>query len=447
MPLFSKVSSFFNRFLAVGAINEQLSTRIDKLSTDNYQRKSTTINEFCFHACFSFFIRFELINFNVFTIIIYDLKKILSVVGARPNFMKMAPLHKELLKHKNKVVHKIVHTGQHYDKHMSDIFFKQLGLPKPHIYLGVGSGSHAVQTAETMVKFEEVVLKEKPDLVLVYGDVNSTLAASIVCAKILQNGKPVPVAHVESGLRSFDRTMPEEINRIVTDSLSNYLFVPEEDGLNNLKNSGIPKSSVFFVGNIMIDSLTGYLKQAEKSGIHRELCISKNNYALVTLHRPSNVDSKQNFMKILNTFKYINKLSPETDIVFPVHPRTVKMIENFGLYTELETVRNLILTQPIGYIDFLSLIRFSKLVITDSGGIQEETSYLDIPCLTLRQNTERPVTITHGSNVLCGSDSDKIFNELKKIFKGKRKRTAKLKYYDGKTAGRIVSVIMNKILR
>lgn len=375
------------------------------------------------------------------------MKKIISVVGARPNFMKMAPLHKELLKHKAKVIHKIVHTGQHYDKQLSDIFFKQLGLPKPHINLGVGSGSHAEQTAETMVKFEQVVLKEKPDLVLVYGDVNSTLAASIVCAKILQNGKPVPVAHIESGLRSFDRTMPEEINRIVTDSLSSYLFVPEEDGLINLRNSGINKNYIFFVGNIMIDSLVGYLPKAIQSKIHSELCVSKKDYALVTLHRPSNVDSKNNILKILSIFKQINKLSPDTDIVFPVHPRTLKMFDKFNLFNIIDNISNLILTQPIGYIDFLSLINFSKFVITDSGGIQEETSYLNIPCLTLRENTERPITVKYGSNVLCGSNQKLVSNELKKIFLGKSKKSKSLKFYDGKTASRIVNIIIHKILK
>ena len=374
------------------------------------------------------------------------MKKIISVVGARPNFMKMAPLHKELLKHKKKVLHKIVHTGQHYDKQLSEIFFKQLGLPKPHINLGVGSGSHAEQTAETMVKFEKVVLKEKPDLVLVYGDINSTLAASIVCAKILQNGKPVPVAHIEAGLRSFDRNMPEEINRIVTDSLANYLFVPEEDGMINLQNSGIHKNSIFFVGNIMIDSLVGYLPLAMKSKILKELCVSKRNYALVTLHRPSNVDSKLSFLKIINIFKSINRLNPQIDIVFPVHPRTIKMIEKFNLYKELDNVKNLIISEPIGYIDFLSLTANSKFVITDSGGIQEETSFLNIPCLTLRENTERPITIKHGSNVLCGSCENKIVSEINKILKGNAKNRRKLKFYDGKTASRIAAIIFSKIL-
>jgi UDP-N-acetylglucosamine 2-epimerase (non-hydrolysing) len=374
------------------------------------------------------------------------LKKIISVVGARPNFMKMAPLHKELLKRKNRVLHKIVHTGQHYDKQLSEVFFKQLGLPKPHINLGVGSGSHAEQTAETMVKFEKVVLKEKPDLVLVYGDINSTLAASIVCAKILQNGKPVPVAHIEAGLRSFDRNMPEEINRIVTDSLANFLFVPEEDGMINLHKSGIDNNKIFFVGNIMIDSLIGYLPQAMKSKILKELCITKRNYTLVTLHRPSNVDSKSSFLRILEIFKHINKLNPDIDIVFPVHPRTTKMIDKFNLYTELDKVKNLILSEPIGYIDFLSLTANSKFVITDSGGIQEETSYLNIPCLTLRENTERPITVKHGSNILCGSNEDKIVNEIKKILKGNAKNRRKLKLYDGQTAPRIVKIIIDKIL-
>jgi UDP-N-acetylglucosamine 2-epimerase (non-hydrolysing) len=360
--------------------------------------------------------------------------------------MKMAPLHKELLKHRKKVQHKIVHTGQHYDKQLSEVFFKQLGLPKPHINLGVGSGSHAEQTAETMVKFEKIILKEKPDLVLVYGDINSTLAASIVCAKILLKGRPVPVAHIEAGLRSFDRNMPEEINRIVTDSLSNYLFVPEEDGMTNLFNSGIESSRIFFVGNIMIDSLVGYLPKAKKSGILNELCVSKNNYALVTLHRPSNVDTKDSFLKVLNIFKHINKLSPELDIVFPVHPRTIKMVEKFNLYEELDKIKNLILSEPLGYIDFLSLTANSKFVITDSGGIQEETSFLNVPCLTLRENTERPITIKHGTNVLCGSNVAKITDEIKKILKDNAKHRRKMKLYDGNTAPRIVKIILQTIL-
>ncbi len=375
------------------------------------------------------------------------LKKILSVVGARPNFMKMAPLHKELSKYKRNVTHKIVHTGQHYDKHLSGIFFRQLGLPKPHINLEVGSNSHAEQTAEIMKRFEKVVLKEKPDLVLVYGDVNSTLAASVVCSKILFNDKPVPVAHIESGLRSFDRNMPEEINRIVTDSIADYLFVPEEDGVKNLMNSGVPESKIFFTGNIMIDSLAGYIKQANKSKILDELCLGRKNYALVTLHRPSNVDSKKNFGNIISIFEEMNRIAPGLDIVFPAHPRTIKMIDKLKLRSRIDNIKSLVITEPFGYIDFLSLVQNSKFVITDSGDIQEETSYLRIPCITLRENTERPVTVKHGTNVLCGNDSRKVFAEIKKIMNGSFKNGRAIKYYDGKTAPRIVKIILNKILK
>ncbi|MCI0472646.1 MAG: UDP-N-acetylglucosamine 2-epimerase (non-hydrolyzing), partial [Ignavibacteria bacterium] len=279
------------------------------------------------------------------------MKKIISVVGARPNFMKMAPLHKEFQKHKNSVKHVIVHTGQHYDKNLSDVFFMQLELPKPDINLNAGSGSHAEQTAEIMKKFEKIVIKHKPDLVIVYGDVNSTLAASVVCSKTLIDNKPVPVAHVEAGLRSFDRTMPEEINRIVTDSLADYLFVPELSGMRNLLQSGISRNKIFFTGNIMIDSLKGFIKQASKSKILGQLSVSKKDYVLITLHRPSNVDSKKSIRELLEILKSINRISDILDIVFPVHPRTVKMFENFGLYSALEEVHNLILTEPLGYID------------------------------------------------------------------------------------------------
>jgi len=374
------------------------------------------------------------------------LKKIISVVGARPNFMKMAPLHKELQKHKNRVRHIIVHTGQHYDRNLSGIFFRQLELSKPDINLNAGSGSHAEQTAQIMIKFEKIVLKYKPDLVIVYGDVNSTLAASVVCSKTLINGKPVPVAHVEAGLRSFDYTMPEEINRIVTDSLADYLFVPEESGMKNLIKAGISRSKIFFTGNIMIDSLKEFIKQASKSKVLEYLSVSKKEYVLVTLHRPSNVDSKQSTLEIIDIFKSINRISGTLDIVFPVHPRTMKMFENFSLNSALESIHNLILTEPLGYIDFLSLIHNSKFVITDSGGIQEETSYLGIPCLTIRDNTERPVTITRGTNILCGKDKLMIEKEVRNIINGRGKKGGRIKYYDGKTAGRIAKIILKNIL-
>ena len=378
------------------------------------------------------------------------MKKILSVVGARPNFMKMAPVHKELLKHKSKITHKIVHTGQHYDKKMSDIFFKELELPKPHIYLGVGSESHSVQTAKVMIKFEKVVLKEKPDLVIVYGDVNSTVAAGLVCSKILMrkangNIRPVPLAHVESGLRSFDRSMPEEINRILTDNIAEFLFVTENSGIENLLKSGFDKKKFFLVGNTMIDSLKFYLKKTKKSNILKELCIPKKNYVLVTLHRPSNVDNKDNLKKIIEIFKDINKINPELDIIFPIHPRTVKMLNKFKLKTQIEATNNLIITEPLGYIDFLKLMVDSKIVLTDSGGIQEETTLLKIPCLTLRDNTERPVTVSEGTNVVCGLDEKLIKNNIKKIDAGKYKKGKVPKLWDGKSASRIVKVLLKSI--
>jgi len=360
--------------------------------------------------------------------------------------MKMAPIHKELLKHKSKMIHKIVHTGQHYDRKMSDVFFKELELPKPDIYLGVGSKSHAEQKAHIMIEFEKIILREKPDLVLVYGDVNSTTAASIVSSKILtENGKPIPIAHIESGLRSFDRTMPEEINRMVTDILSDYLFVTELAGIRNLKKEGIDKSKIHFVGNTMIDSLKFYLKKIEKSDIINELCISKKNYALVTLHRPSNVDDKYNLGKILRILKSINKINPRLDIVFPVHPRTIKMIGKFKLKNSFDETANLIITDPLGYLDFLKLTYDAKFILTDSGGIQEETTYLQIPCLTLRENTERPVTVKLGTNVVCGLNENLIIKEIKEIESGKFKKGKIPKLWDGNAAKRIVKVLLKKV--
>lgn len=383
------------------------------------------------------------------------MKKILSVVGARPNFMKMAPIHKELLKHKLKITHKIVHTGQHYDKKMSDVFFKELELPKPHIYLGVGSESHSVQTAKIMMEFEKVVLKEKPDLVIVYGDVNSTVAAGLVCSKILINNpdakstgklkKPIPLAHIESGLRSFDRNMPEEINRILTDNIAEFLFVTEKSGMENLLKDGFDRKQIFFVGNTMLDSLKFYLKKASKSDILKELCISKKNYILVTLHRPSNVDTKDNFKKILEIFRDINRINPELDIVFPIHPRTMKMLKKFRLTAQMESLNNLIITEPFGYLDFLKLMMESKIVLTDSGGIQEETTYLKIPCITLRKNTERPVTVSQGTNEICGLNRKKIRNQIRKIESGKFKKGKVPKLWDGETASRIVKILLSKI--
>jgi len=307
------------------------------------------------------------------------MKKIISVVGARPNFMKMAPIHKAFKKvinsHSSLVTHLICHTGQHYDEKMSKVFFDDLELPKPDFYLGVGSGSHAEQTAKVMIEFEKVLMQEKPDLIIVYGDVNSTVACSLVAAKI-----GVKIAHVESGLRSFDRTMPEEINRIVTDHLSDYLFVTEKSGIENLKREGISEDKIFFVGNTMIDSLVHYLPKAEKSDVLKTYNLQPTNYILITLHRPSNVDDIENLKQIINL---LNKLAEKRKIIFPVHPRTKSMLA----YLNLNLSLNLMLTDPIGYIDFLALMKNSELVITDSEGIQEETTYLGVQCITVRDNT------------------------------------------------------------
>lgn len=374
------------------------------------------------------------------------MKKIISVVGARPNFMKMAPIHKQLLKHKKKVIHKIVHTGQHYDKKMSDVFFKDLGLPKPDIFLGIGSKSHAEQKALIMIELEKVIKKERPDLVIVYGDVNSTSAATLVCTKQSDDMlHAIPVAHVESGLRSFDRSMPEEINRLVTDVLADYLFVTEPSGVRNLQREGISDKKIFFTGNTMIDSLITLLPMIKKSNILKELCISENNYALITLHRPSNVDSKQNLSKVINIIKSINLISPDCDIVFPVHPRTHKMLETFGLSKELTSINNIIITEPLGYFDFMRLITTAKFILTDSGGIQEESTYLKIPCITLRENTERPVTTELGTNTITGLDEKAVKKYLGHIEKGTYKSGKIPKFWDGNSAERIVKVLLEKI--
>ena len=358
--------------------------------------------------------------------------KILNIVGARPNFMKIAPIQREM--EKNSALEPlIIHTGQHYDEKMSKLFFDDLELPRPARYLKVGSATHAQQTAKIMVEFEKVVDEEKPDLVLVVGDVNSTAACSMVAAKM-----GVKIAHVEAGLRSFDRTMPEEINRMVTDTLSDYLFVTEQSGLDNLRKEGVPDEKVFFTGNVMIDSLVYFLDKAKNSNIIDQLNLNGNEYALVTLHRPSNVDVKENFEKLLNAFSEIEN---DLKIVFPIHPRSRKMLTNFGLDDRISAMQNLVLLDPIGYLDFMKLMHDAKLVLTDSGGIQEETTYLGIPCITLRENTERPVTIDVGTNVLVGSDTELVISEAKKVISGQSKKGQVPDLWDGKAAERIVSII------
>lgn len=363
--------------------------------------------------------------------------KILNIVGARPNFPKMAPLMAQFAERRERFDAKLVHTGQHYDAQMSDVFFEQLGLPRPDIHLGVGSGSHAVQTAKIMVEFEKVVEAEKPQLVIVVGDVNSTMACSIVAAKA-----QVAVAHVEAGLRSYDRRMPEEINRVVTDALSTYLFITEEDARENLRKEGVGDEKVFFVGNVMIDTLLKLLPKAQKLDTLQRFNLTKGGYALVTLHRPSNVDDKTQFEGVLRALEAIQK---EIRVLFPIHPRSVVKLKEFGLYDWVVSWPNLKLTEPLGYLDFMNLMSQSKLVLTDSGGLQEESTVLGIPCLTLRENTERPITIREGTNLLLGTDPHRIETEAKKILNGHAKKGRVPKYWDGRAAERIVDVLEQKL--
>jgi UDP-N-acetylglucosamine 2-epimerase (non-hydrolysing) len=361
--------------------------------------------------------------------------KILNIVGARPNFMKIAPIQRAMGKF-SQLQPVLVHTGQHYDEKMSKLFFEDLELPQPDVYLGVGSGTHAQQTARIMLEFEKVVEEQKPDLVLVVGDVNSTMACSLVATKM-----GIKIGHVEAGLRSFDRTMPEEINRLVTDTLADYLFVTEKSGLENLKREGIADNKVFFTGNVMIDSLVYFMKKAERSDILTRMNLDGDAYALITLHRPSNVDVKENFEKLLDAFAVIEK---ELKIVFPIHPRSLKMLHSFGLDKRIGSMKGFILCDPIGYLDFMKLMRNARLLLTDSGGIQEETTYLGIPCLTMRENTERPVTIEVGTNILVGSDTKRIINESLKIIQNKPKSGRIPELWDGHAAQRIVKIIVEK---
>ena len=343
--------------------------------------------------------------------------------------MKVAPIYAEMKRRGSEFAPMIVHTGQHYDAAMSDAFFDDLGMPKPDIHLGVGSASHAVQTAKIMTEFESVVLEQKPDWVLVVGDVNSTIACALVCAKL-----GVRVAHVEAGLRSRDRTMPEEINRILTDAISDLLFTTSQDADKNLKSEGIAADKIRFVGNVMIDSLLEHLKLAERSNVRNELGVDGKDYAVLTLHRPSNVDEKAVFTGILDALLTISEKLP---IIFPVHPRTRTRIDEFGFAGRIAN-SNIKLIEPLGYLDFMRLYSGAKLVLTDSGGLQEETTVLGIPCLTLRHNTERPITIELGTNVLVGTDAEKIKQAARDALDDETSTSAKIPpLWDGKTAGRI----------
>ena len=348
---------------------------------------------------------------------------ILHVVGARPNLMKVAPVLSALRQYP-KIRQTLIHTGQHYDTNMSDVFFEQLEIPAPDANLEVGSGSHARQTAEIMTRFEPVVLERKPDLVLVYGDVNSTVAAALVCAKLR-----ILVGHVEAGLRSFDRAMPEEINRLVTDQLAELLFTPSEDGDRNLEREGIPPTKVHRVGNVMIDSLIRLLPVATAKNSNG----LPDRYVLVTLHRPANVDDDHTLKLILGC---LLELNTQLKVIFPVHPRTRRRIADFGI-----DITTLDLREPLPYIEFLALQRRATVVVTDSGGIQEETTYLKVPCLTLRNNTERPVTVTLGTNILVGQDGTTLRAELTKILQGKQKQGTVPPLWDGHAGERIAKVL------
>ena len=360
-----------------------------------------------------------------------DIPPILLVVGARPNFMKIAPLYSEL--ERRGLPQLLLHTGQHYDENMSKIFFDDLGLPEPDIFLGVGSGSHATQTASIMVKFEEVCLEVKPSIVVVVGDVNSTLACTIVAKKM-----NIPTAHVEAGLRSGDMKMPEEVNRILTDAVADILLTPSIDGNENLIREGRKEEDIFFVGNIMIDSLKYCLERSSENGIFEKLNIQKGEYGVLTLHRPSNVDNASSMESILEALMEIGKI---IEIVFPMHPRTRKSMERMGLSNRLLGIPNIRIVEPLGYLEFISIVSNSRVVLTDSGGLQEETTFLKIPCITLRKTTERPITVTDGTNKIVGNKSDHIIEAFNESIKENYSHKDDLPLWDGSTAVRIADII------
>ncbi len=357
---------------------------------------------------------------------------IVNVVGARPNFMKIAPIVRQLAEHSDRFRTTVVHTGQHYDSAMSDVFFEQLGIARPDVNLNVGSGTHALQTAAIMAAFEPVVVESRPGLVLVVGDVNSTLACALVAVKL-----GIPVAHVEAGLRSFDRTMPEEINRLLTDQMSDLLFVSERSALDNLAREGVAAEKIHFVGNVMIDTLIAHRERARALNTHRQLGLAEREYVLLTLHRPSNVDDEDIFEGLMLGLATIAR---DAQIVFPVHPRTRPALgRSAGARRLLETGR-LRLLEPLGYLEFLCLMDRSRAVLTDSGGIQEETTILGVPCLTLRETTERPATVVDGTNRVVGTDPDRIAQGWRRLtFPFKTSHVPEL--WDGSAAQRIVEIL------
>jgi UDP-N-acetylglucosamine 2-epimerase (non-hydrolysing) len=358
--------------------------------------------------------------------------KVFNVVGARPNFMKVAPIMRAWQRIAG-IDARLVHTGQHYDPKMSTLFFDELGMPRPDFNLEVGSGSHAQQTARIMVAFEALCLAERPDWVVVVGDVNSTVACALVAAKL-----GIRVAHVEAGLRSADRTMPEEINRILTDAISDQLFVSEASGMVNLGREGVAPSQTHFVGNVMIDSLLAHRERAEQTDVLERLEVRPGEYALLTLHRPSNVDDPATFRNILEALRVVDGDMP---ILFPAHPRTVQRITDHGLESLVSRLGRLRMIQPLGYLEFIKVTAHAQVVLTDSGGVQEETAILRVPCLTLRENTERPVTCTMGTNRLVGTTTDRIVAGYRAVRRGEFNRDLTPPLWDGKAAERVVDVL------
>ncbi len=363
--------------------------------------------------------------------------RLIHVVGARPNFMKIAPVMQALSKRPG-VEQLLVHTGQHYDPQMSDVFFRDLGLPKPDVYLGVGSGSHAEMTGKVMGLLEPVFAEKRPDMVVVAGDVNSTLAATLVATK---NGPPIPVAHVEAGLRSFDMTMPEEVNRIVVDRLSALCLTPSADGDENLLKEGVSSDRIVRVGNVMIDSLQRALPVSERLApeLLQRFGTERHGYALVTLHRPANVDDPAVLTRLIGALEQVSR---ELTVLFPVHPRTRKRLSEGAIGALLGKTPRIVLLEPQGYFEFQALMTNARLVLTDSGGIQEETTAVGVPCLTLRENTERPVTVTEGTNVLVGRDPERIWPEVKRILAGDSKAGRVPELWDGRAAERVADAIV-----